>query len=581
MSLSLALRSLLGLPLLLLSLLPLSLLPLPLLLLALPATAQNASAGNSVSAGNSASASNVHLDGRLILVLPFENQSTQPGLDWIGESFPTLLNERLRSVGFLTIRREDRQYALQHLGLPKGLHPTHATIYRIAQTLDVDDVILGTYSVEGGKVTATAQIFEMHGPSLSAPLTESASLNQLLDVEDGLAWQIAKKLDLNFAVEKQTFLAAGHGVRLDTFENYIRGVTEPGATEQIRHLNLAVQLSPDDTAAWLALGKAYFADQQNTQAIHAFSKIPPANHRALEAQFYSGLADLYTGQYPQAQTAFSTVAAVLPLPEVLNNEGIALNRQGQDGTSLIARAVQLDPQNANEWFNLAVSERRAHHPSQALDAIGKALALQPNDAESLRLKQHLLAEQNPTQDASPIGSEAASPARAAQDTASSDASNSSADADADTDAASDADASSDNGDSAPANASDDNYEPLERIARRYNETSFRQAAFEMEQMRAIKLRSLPPLRQATELCKEGQGYLHQGLLLEAEREFQQALVVAPGSAEAHAGLAQIRAATGNTAAARQQANAALQLAPNNIAAQKVLQQLQSQQKKVP
>ena len=482
-----------------------------------------------------ASTSGPNGDGHLILVLPFENQSTQPGLDWIGESFPTILNERFHSAGFLTIRREDRQYSLQHLGLPAGLHPTHATIYRIAQTLDVDEVVLGSYRVENGQVTATARILEMRGPRMRAPLQESAALNQLLDVEDGLAWQLVRQIDPRFAVEKQTFLAAGHGLRLDAFENYIRGETEPGIEEQIRHLNAAVQLSPDYTPALLALGKAYFSHQQYEQAIDTFARIPRSNPRALEAQFYSGLADLYTGQYAQAESAFSAVAAVLPLPEVLNNQGVALNRQGQNGTALFQRAVLLDPQNANDWFNLAVSERRFQHFTKALEAVKKSLALRPDDNEAQHLEQHLLIEAHP----SAASASTAAPPNAGKD--------------------------------------DDLYEPLERIARTYNETSFRQAAFEMDQMRALKLQSLPPTQQAVALCKEGRSYIDQGLLLEAERQFQQALIADPNSALAHAGLAQIREFTGNATAAREQAMTSLQLQPN-IAAYLVLARLDLQQR---
>ncbi|HUZ04823.1 MAG TPA: tetratricopeptide repeat protein, partial [Acidobacteriaceae bacterium] len=332
-----------------------------------------------------ASANGPNWNGRLVLVLPFENRSTQPGLDWIGESFPTILNERLNSAGFLTIRREDRQYALQHLGLPAGFHPTHATIYRVAQTLDADYVVLGSYTVANGNVIATARILVMDAPAMNTPLDEKANLNQLLDVESGLAWQIVRQIDPNFAVDRQTFLAAGGGIRLDAFENFIRGQVAPNTDERIRHLNTAVQLSPSYTPALLDLGKAYFANQQYEQAVTTFSKIPKANPAALEAEFYSGLAYLYTGNYPKAQIEFAAVAAVLPLPEVLNNQGIALNRRGQDGTALFERAVRLDPQNANYWFNLAVSERRVRHYSNALEAVRKSLAIHPEDEEAQQL----------------------------------------------------------------------------------------------------------------------------------------------------------------------------------------------------
>ena len=56
--------------------------------------------------------------GRLLLVLPFDNLSDQPSLDWISEAVPEVLNLRLASAGFMPISRDDRLYALEHLGLP-------------------------------------------------------------------------------------------------------------------------------------------------------------------------------------------------------------------------------------------------------------------------------------------------------------------------------------------------------------------------------------------------------------------------------------------------------------------------------
>jgi len=36
--------------------------------------------------------------GQNVLVVPFENQSKAPGIEWIGDSFPELLQERLNSA---------------------------------------------------------------------------------------------------------------------------------------------------------------------------------------------------------------------------------------------------------------------------------------------------------------------------------------------------------------------------------------------------------------------------------------------------------------------------------------------------
>ena len=61
-------------------------------------------------------AADMRQSGRLVLILPFDNRSGQSNLNWIGDSFPYTLNQRLSSAGFLTISRDDRMYALEHLG---------------------------------------------------------------------------------------------------------------------------------------------------------------------------------------------------------------------------------------------------------------------------------------------------------------------------------------------------------------------------------------------------------------------------------------------------------------------------------
>jgi Tfp pilus assembly protein PilF len=104
--------------------------------------------------------------------------------------------------------------------------------------------------------------------------------------------------------------------------------------------------------------------------------------------------------------------------------------------------------------------------------------------------------------------------------------------------------------------------PLERIKRSYDETGFRQAAFELEQVQSMRLASLPPAERASALVNEGNQFMSSGLTLEAEREFQLALQANPSSALAHAGLAQVREHSGDANAARQEAQKSLALSPN-------------------
>ncbi len=75
-------------------------------------------------------------------------------------------------------------------------------------------------------------------------------------------------------------------------------------------------------------------------------------------------------------------------------------------------------------------------------------------------------------------------------------------------------------------------------------------------------RHFPPAEQAAQYTQLGHDYLAQGLIPEAEQEFQAAIAADPSSATAHAGLAQVRERSGSTTDARAEAQTSLNLHPN-------------------
>jgi tetratricopeptide (TPR) repeat protein len=463
--------------------------------------------------------------GRVVLVLPFDNRSGQSNLSWIGDSFPDTLNQRLTSAGYLTISRDDRQYALDHLGYPIDFKPTRATTIRIAQTLDANYVIVGSYTVNQSRITAQAQVLDVANLRMSQPIEDSADLARLFDLQNALAWKIARQLDPKFNVAEQTFLAAPGQVKLSAFENYIRGTSEPSPQERINHLQQAVQEVPTYTAALLALGKAQYTQRNYDQAVATLARIPPTDPRALEANFYLGLSRFNTGKYAEAEAAFKFVASRLPLPEVVNNQAVASSRQGHDATPLFQRASTADPSDPDYHYNLAVSLLRHNDLAGAQREVDQTLKLRPNDSEATQLKARIAYGK-------PIPAAAKTPA-------------------------------------STTTPGDSNFEPLERIRRTYSEASFRQAAFQLDQMRALRMATLPPAEQATQYTQLGHDYLAQGLIAEAEQQFQAALSADPTNAistsTAHAGLAQVREQSGDPTQARAEANNSLKIKPNAAA----------------
>jgi len=456
--------------------------------------------------------------GHLVLVLPFNNRSGQSNLNWIGDSFPYTLDQRLTSSGFLTIGRDDRVYALDHLGLPPDFRPSRATTLRIAQTLDADFVVFGSYNVinpgaSDSRIDVVAQILDVNQLRISSVLTDSAELARLFDVENAIAWKIARQMDPHFAVAEQTFLAASGGVRLSSFEDYIRGVSAPTEDERLKRLQSAVAETPNYTAALLALGKQQYAASQFDDAAATLAKVPPNDRVALEANFYRGLARFNIAHYAEAASAFATIAASLPLPEVVNDQGVASSRMGKDATALFQQVVAADPNDADYHFNLAVSLLGRADIAESTREVEAALALHSDDPEATELLARLHSTHGSTANLKAI-------------------------------------------------IAAGGFDPTTRIRRTWSEASFRQIAFQLDQMRALQMAALPPIRQAVQYAQLGDGYLAQGLIPEAERQFQTALAADPNNPAAHAGLAQVRERSGSTDEAHTEAETSLRLVPN-------------------
>ena len=303
--------------------------------------------------------------GRVLLVLPFDNRSGQANLDWVGESFAETIAQRLSSVGYLTISRADRDYALDHLGLPLGFRPSRATTLRIAQTLDAEYVVVGRFNVTNGHVESEAQVIHVNQLRMNAPLKDTADLPRLLDLENSVAWKCAREIDPHFSVALGTFQAASQGIRLDAYENYVRGIGAQNPQERIKRLKAAVDAQPNYVAAVLALGRAQYAARDYDGAAATLAKVPVTDPAALEANFYRGLARFNYAKYAEAESAFGFVASRLPLPEVVNDQGVAQARQRKDGTALLQRASGADPQDPDYRYNVAVSLRRRGNLPQA------------------------------------------------------------------------------------------------------------------------------------------------------------------------------------------------------------------------
>ncbi len=438
-----------------------------------------------------------------VVVVPFENASKAPGLEWLGEALPEVIADRLASASLFLIRRDDRLYAFDRVGIPAGVRPSRATLYRVAMELDADYLIAGSYSYDGQTFSARAQAIDVKHLKLLPEVRGAGSLLSLFALSHGLAWDLLQQLRPGEGGNKEAFVAAEADVRLDAFENYIRGITATEPEEQVRRFREALRLNPQYAAAQFQLGKTYFAARDYTNAAATLARVPRTDDDAGEAAFYQGLAHFYLGAFDQAEAAFSYLAERMPLTEVYNNLGVVAGRRGKkNAVEYFQKAIEADPNDPDYHFNLAVALARSGDASGAARHLRETLAHRPNDGEARTLLEAL-------------GRNGAAPAKP----------------------------------------------PLERLKRNYDEQSFRQLQLEIQNASEARLALSDPAKHALFHVEHSHQLLQEGFTVLAEKELREAVVLDPANPAAHAGLAAALESR-NPAAARAEAATALRLAPS-------------------
>jgi len=445
--------------------------------------------------------------GRTLVIIPFENTSPTPGLEWLGEAFPATFRSQLDSPVLYVATREERLRAYDRQGVPSGLHPSRATIYRLAEQMDVDYAVIGSYSYNGARLAVTAQLLDMRSQKLLPPATESAPLGDLANLQSALAWDLLRLIRPNFGVPKDRYIASFPPMRLDALENYVRGVLTTTAEEKIQHYREATRLNPCYDQAWLELGKTYYTQRQYEQAVSAFENISETSKVAREASFYLGLSSYAHGDFDKAESAFEFVAARLPLAEVYNNLGVVAARRGQKrAAGDFEHAIQNDPSEADYHFNLAVITSRSGDKARAARELRIALDHKPNDPEARALLDSLM----PSATGAP--SSAAAPRI-----------------------------------------------PGERLNRNYQENAFRQMTIQMQSWAEQQFARSDARAHARYHIELGKELLTHGFATEAESEFRHAATVDPSSPAPLAALADVYDTRGDSTEARAEAEASLRV----------------------
>jgi tetratricopeptide (TPR) repeat protein len=325
------------------------------------------------------------------LVFPFENRGASQHLDWLGEGLEELAIQRLSAAGESVYSHSGRMNELERYGLPATAKLSRATMLRIAEDLDADYVVLGSFASDGTTLSVEARVLRVAATRLLAPIRETGPLDSLMDVANKLAWRTVSTNGRSYPLSLAEFSKKQRAVRLDAFEHYIRGLIAADDDPKLRNLREAARLEPDWPDPDFALGEVYFARRDCSGALPWYARVPKNHDRSVEALFSTGVCQLLSKQPDKAEETFIAIQQNLhkdglagaDLPEILNNLGLARAQAGKvpDAQVDLRKATEMDPDEDDYPFNQGLLALRANDAADAATHFREASGREPDNPE--------------------------------------------------------------------------------------------------------------------------------------------------------------------------------------------------------
>jgi len=342
-----------------------------------------------------ASAVALPLAAQTVAVAPFANASSPSipqvsNLDWIGESIAETLREALAARGLLVLERDDIQEGYRRLRLRARSDLTDASILKLGEALDSEQILFGTFSFTPaapsappdtkGSLKITGRLIDRRALRQSPEFAETGALEDLPTLESHLAWRALTLVDAKQAPSESEFRALRPPLRLDAEENYIRGLLTASPERREKYFTQAALLDPSFARPCFQLGKIMYRRKQFSEAARWLEKVGASDVHYREASFVLALSRFELGDFAAAQKLLKMISEVVPLGEVFNNLAAAESRRNlPQAADDFRKALESDPNDPAYQFNLGYALWKRGDFAAAAERFRAVLERSPDD----------------------------------------------------------------------------------------------------------------------------------------------------------------------------------------------------------
>jgi TolB-like protein/DNA-binding winged helix-turn-helix (wHTH) protein/Flp pilus assembly protein TadD len=336
-----------------------------------------------------------------IAVLPFVNLAQNSDQDYIVDGMTDQLITDL--AGSTPLRVISRRSVMQYKGVQVPMR-------EIAETLDVDAVLEGSFLHNGTQVRITADLIDARNDRHLWAQVYEESGNDLLNIQGSVTNDIVR--DVALALGSGVSTSQVRPVNVEARDSYLRGRflwnkrTPASLEKSVVYYQNAINADPNYAEAYAALGIAYVVlSGYGSDPSNSLAKAQLAAEAALrlgggeaeaEAEAHTVLGAVKTERdrdWPGAEVEYRRALELDPsYPTAHHWYSLHLSRLGRtkEAEIEIQRARALDPLSPMIGTEAAETAYWARNPGEAMARIQQVLVRNPNFAEAYLAQGEIL-----------------------------------------------------------------------------------------------------------------------------------------------------------------------------------------------
>jgi TolB-like protein/Flp pilus assembly protein TadD len=335
------------------------------------------------------------VSSKSIAVLPFENLSSDKENAYFADGIQEEILTRLAKI--VALKVISRTSTQKYKSAPDNLR-------EIGKQLGVANVLEGSVQKSGDQIRISVQLINALNDSHLWAETYDRKLLDVFQVESDLAQKIASTLEAKLTGREKAAIDVRGTENAQAYETYLRALALRDSQSDADNAHMrdllreSVRLDPNFAEAWAWLGatesiRYFFPEESPAQKERAHNAAETALRLAPESADALGSMGLYyyyiEKNYDEALRWLDRARAVAPGDfKFIEATALVKRRQGKldETIELQKRGTELNPLSADIWVELAWSYRGRRDLEQTRTALDHALAISPNDSNTIAKK---------------------------------------------------------------------------------------------------------------------------------------------------------------------------------------------------